>query len=295
MVNYEIIKYISEFERPHGESIQLNLMKWANNPERYDLRKWDSDGNPQKGITVTKEELYQIYLDLKELFESNSKISKVVVEQDEDWPFDGPSIFSSSSNSIVKTKEDDLFNSMSMKKQPVELPFSLEEIETIEYSDYLIHTNNFTKEHEGHSYKEVKAIITYMDKVCAIRKCIIKAFYCYDCKKYYISEYLYNNITEDKTILASVFSEKEYKDFEYSQEFLREKSIMRAMGYNTDLTDGQRQTILDYMIDNKARTLGQIKYHLDFLIEEGKRTKKIRAVEKWEKDLEYLKIKRWES
>lgn len=62
MINYKIIKRLKEFERPNGESVQLNIIKWLNNSEKYDLRKWDSSGNPQKGVTFDEDELYQILL-----------------------------------------------------------------------------------------------------------------------------------------------------------------------------------------------------------------------------------------
>lgn len=43
-----------------GYEIKVQLIKWGNNPEKYDIRKWKTDGSgrPKKGgITLTGEEI----------------------------------------------------------------------------------------------------------------------------------------------------------------------------------------------------------------------------------------------
>lgn len=298
MVNYKVIKRLKEFERPNGESVQLNIMKWHNNPEKYDLRKWDSSGNPQKGVTISEEELYQIYIVLKSIFEKeqNEKIKVIKkIEEKNDLPF-GDSLMAQVNSKYgveASFNVEELFNDAYWTKPVVtnELPFELDIEEYIEYTDVLIHTNSFYEDHIEHSIskKPIHAMVSCLDSVCAIRKHAIEVNYCFGCKNYYIDEKTYKDFTKDKIILAEVFNEKEFEDFENCTGHLREKSMLRALGYDTSRTDNQRKTLIDYMIHTGVRTKGQIRYHLEFLIEEGLRVNHLQAVKKWKQDLEYLR------
>ncbi len=72
-VNYEIVKKIFSF--PYGKGngeIQLNLIKWGDNPAKLDLRKW-SNGKAQKGITFEEEELRALYNELKKYYVEENK------------------------------------------------------------------------------------------------------------------------------------------------------------------------------------------------------------------------------
>lgn len=72
-VNYEIVKKIFSF--PYGKGngeIQLNLIKWGDNPAKLDLRKW-SNGKAQKGITFEEEELRALYDELKKYYVEENK------------------------------------------------------------------------------------------------------------------------------------------------------------------------------------------------------------------------------
>lgn len=48
-------------ESPSGYTKELNVVVWNEIYTKYDLRTWNSNGRPGKGITLTKEELKKLY------------------------------------------------------------------------------------------------------------------------------------------------------------------------------------------------------------------------------------------
>lgn len=52
MVKYQIEKEIALLGRRKGKTIELNLIGWGNNSVKYDIRKWDYDGTPGKGLAL---------------------------------------------------------------------------------------------------------------------------------------------------------------------------------------------------------------------------------------------------
>lgn len=56
-----------------GYAIKVQLIKWGNNPEKYDIRKWKTDGSgrPKKGgITLTGEEIEALAVLLMKIMNS---------------------------------------------------------------------------------------------------------------------------------------------------------------------------------------------------------------------------------
>ena len=50
-----ITKHIKTIGTTNVYSIQLNLVKWGHNPEKYDIRKWISK-EPLRGICLDRDE-----------------------------------------------------------------------------------------------------------------------------------------------------------------------------------------------------------------------------------------------
>lgn len=48
-------------ENPSGYTKELNVVVWDGKYTKYDLRTWNPNGKPGKGITLTKEELNILY------------------------------------------------------------------------------------------------------------------------------------------------------------------------------------------------------------------------------------------
>lgn len=54
----EILETLVEFPEARGWHKELNLIKWGDNPPKYDLRPWNEDRSRMgKGITLSWEEL----------------------------------------------------------------------------------------------------------------------------------------------------------------------------------------------------------------------------------------------
>lgn len=57
-LNCEILETLVEFPEKGKFHKELNLVKWGDNPPKYDLRGWSEDHSKwTKGTTLTKEEL----------------------------------------------------------------------------------------------------------------------------------------------------------------------------------------------------------------------------------------------
>lgn len=69
-VEYEIVKKISILsERDSGWNKELNLVSWSGKEAKYDIREWAPNHQKMgKGVTMTEDELYSLFLALKELF-----------------------------------------------------------------------------------------------------------------------------------------------------------------------------------------------------------------------------------
>lgn len=48
-------------ERETGWKKEINLVKWGDNPTKFDIREWDSEHKKMsKGLTLTKEEMLRV-------------------------------------------------------------------------------------------------------------------------------------------------------------------------------------------------------------------------------------------
>lgn len=54
----EILEGLVELPDQKGYHLELNLIKWGDNPPKYDLRRWtEGRAKMAKGVTMTREEL----------------------------------------------------------------------------------------------------------------------------------------------------------------------------------------------------------------------------------------------
>lgn len=70
----EVIEHVGTLSVNGAFSKELNFVSWENNPATYDIRNWrEYDGMkmPMKGLTVTEDELRELYAVLKERFEGH--------------------------------------------------------------------------------------------------------------------------------------------------------------------------------------------------------------------------------
>lgn len=57
-IKFEIVKEIAVLSESKNWTKELNIVKWEDNPPKYDIRNWsENHEKPGKGITLSKEEM----------------------------------------------------------------------------------------------------------------------------------------------------------------------------------------------------------------------------------------------
>lgn len=49
-MEYTIIRHISTIKKWSTTSLELNIVKWGDNPEKYDLRRWKNNTPGKRGL-----------------------------------------------------------------------------------------------------------------------------------------------------------------------------------------------------------------------------------------------------
>lgn len=70
-------------EKKKSTTKELKIVKWGPNEESYDIRKW-KNGEPYKGISLSEDEAYRLYLALKSEFDNQFIKLEYDYEDDED-------------------------------------------------------------------------------------------------------------------------------------------------------------------------------------------------------------------
>lgn len=260
----KIIKHIATIKEWNSISIELNLVKWGNAPEKYDIRKWEN-GEPMKGISIDVEDIFKLYQAL------GSELGYLNNHEESD------------DNMVNELPLTDLY----AKKRLMPTP--------IDYRNFVIHDNFVECDLNGHQYDVINAIVPYYTNGKLVEK-IIPARHCKTCKAYYISEFEYNKVCENGILICKVVSKKEYQKYLREREFgeLSAQSELNSVGYNVgetkNLSDRQRQLILKCAIAEGIFTRQKAIGHIQFLIDlnEGKKNMQ-NALEKWHIDLKFLK------
>lgn len=70
MIEKEIVENIACIEdKGNGWQKRLTLIRWNNGPLKYDIRDWDNSMEKcGKGVTLTREELENLYIELQKIF-----------------------------------------------------------------------------------------------------------------------------------------------------------------------------------------------------------------------------------
>lgn len=78
-IKYSITESIGVLSQNGRRSLELNMISWNDNPAKYDLRRWQSDGNGKimsKGITLDEDEAHALYELLKGRFEEGGVVAE---------------------------------------------------------------------------------------------------------------------------------------------------------------------------------------------------------------------------
>ena len=72
-IQYTVTEHIGVLSTNSRCTLELNMVSWNGKPEKYDLRRWQSDSNAKimyKGMTFNEEEAQALYSLLKARFEA---------------------------------------------------------------------------------------------------------------------------------------------------------------------------------------------------------------------------------
>ena len=91
-MNYKKIKNIVTIDRPGGRTLELNIIKWFDRPESYDLRLWDGD-TPLKGVSFSEDEWIEIleaderydYEEYDEEDDDQDEVDDDIIEEELDY------------------------------------------------------------------------------------------------------------------------------------------------------------------------------------------------------------------
>ena len=167
-------------------------------------------------------------------------------------------------------------------------------VNLLDVADFLVRSTYYGCTNNKHKLIRINAAVKVKSKN-NIYEVIIPAAYCEKCNRYYILEAHYNVLKKYGYICCRIDT------FESLQKVagnmfstFQEKSILSWYGYNVkqqdDLSDDERHRILDFIIGNHIQTSYEVINRLEQNIALRKNNPlMIYAIEKWEKDIEYIR------
>lgn len=274
-VKYSIVKNIACWKVSDSETLEFKIIKWANNPEKYDLRKW-SNGEPKTGVTIPKERLEDVF---------------IAIGEELDYEIN-------SGESPEPDPEPGLEPGPELDPDPEPEAFEITPYEEIDFRDFFVYGSVSGCGYPNHTDKElVRAKLPILSGIGVVKETELSAIFCRECGVYYITQSEYDRISKEGRIICQLLSEKEYLYFKNNRnhnqfDYLPE-SILHRFGYNAsekdDYSDNDRQQILTTAISlgvvSKRDAIGLIK---TLIYRNEKNYKNRNAVEKWRKDLAFL-------
>ncbi len=192
----------------------------------------------------------------------------------------------------------DLFdNLLEIEVENQEEEEDYEDEEVIEFKSFLVYTDDFQCQREGHEISKLTAVVDICTPNGIKRSASFPAMWCEDCNAYYISEITYRELKAQGTILCKVLSKSKFDNRDTSFDNYNEKSTLNIHGYNVnakeDKSDIERRAILDGIIENDILSKSRVINFLQYLIDRpyGKRNMS-QSIRKWRSDIEYLRGKK---
>lgn len=269
MIKYSIVRHIATIKEWGSVSIQLNVIKWGNNPEKYDLRRWEGTA-PSKGLTFTSDELESLFDaigDELDLFEYDSEDSEV--DKDIELP------------SLSEYEDDEE---------------SEERYEELDFRSFFVHGDGCCYKKDHGDQEDVIAVLEILRPNMTVEEVEIPATFCVKCNAYYIAEEDYQKVARKGRLLCQLMSDDEYEEYKASLkgfENLNPQSKLNMLGYSVDsqknYPDKYRRFILTFAIEAGIVTKREAIDHISFLISlhEGHPHFK-EALDKWRRDRGFL-------
>ena len=145
-----------------------------------------------------------------------------------------------------------------------------------------------------HETEDVVAIIYVVTSMGEIIECKMPALYCNTCESYYISRTIIGKIKKYGKPLCVIEENdaREYKETSIGFD-LADESPLHLIGYNVgtkdNLSERQRQMLLDYIIDFSIMKKYKVLEYLELFINmNGKRSNMENCVNKWNADWQHV-------
>lgn len=164
----------------------------------------------------------------------------------------------------------------------------------IKPKDFLTRTRlNYCSSGE-HKLEDIVGNVKVLNSVGEIENISFPAAYCDTCKKYYVLESEYRKLKLRGRIICKIVEHTYWNDPKNRNGFnLNKESLLHIMGYNVnaqeDLSQMQRQKILEIIIKEGILTKAEVCSHLDYLINRSiGRVYLMEASNKWKADRDYI-------
>lgn len=164
----------------------------------------------------------------------------------------------------------------------------------METNDAIIRSNGFYC-NKNHEVTDVAGIIRVVDKRGTIEEHLVPIAYCKTCNLYYMLEETYSELKRSGVILHTVMTKIQYRNYTWKNNgdlnpmMWKEESPLKIYGYSVgqqdDLSDEQRQAVLEMIIDNGIMSQDRVLSYLDFFIRlHGNEN----STSKWQEDRRHI-------
>ena len=162
--------------------------------------------------------------------------------------------------------------------------------------DFIVRTHRYSTSHKSHTMDPVGAKVNVLVAGKYLSEKEFRAFYCRQCRKYFVTDTTYERLRRLGTLCCrvvefdDVVNPKKGKGF--ASDFAAESTI-HQFGYNVnkdeDLSSGERQAILSFIIENKIMKTYEIVSFLEGLISlRSGNSRMADAISKWKADVNFL-------
>lgn len=169
-------------------------------------------------------------------------------------------------------------------------------VKLLKVADFLVRSSTYGCVNNKHQLIRINAAIK-IKNTNGIYEVQVPAAYCSKCNKYYILEKYYNELKKYGYICCKIDTfETIQKNYGSGFSSFQDKSILTLYGYSVDkqkdIPEGERHSILDFVIDNGIQNKYQVISHLENNINLRKHNYIYKdAIIKWENDIDYVRKK----
>lgn len=173
---------------------------------------------------------------------------------------------------------------------------NLEPYEKIYFDDFVaLHDTGYCTS-KKHKVEKINALIFILRKDGTIHHRFVPAWYCHNCKRFFMSKWQYDDICDYGVPLCQTIKDGNVYHGDYCGDYyddLPSESILYRSGYNVSVTEDlsaeQRRGILILLLESGIVSRQKIDKHLTWLISTKDGSVKMKnAVKKWTEDRKFI-------